>query len=238
MDIDLSPLTNIFSRVSDIKNNLTSTDTDKPLSAAQGKELKRQIDEIDSSSANVIDTLTSTDSTSALSANQGRMLDDKKVDFANANIVQAEVTYEDDSTETLNLLTYNTSEPNVFKVMVVWTNGDKSTRPDSVTVIMMQDGVEIQSYILNEENEWQTKDTFPLTNSGHNYEYKWDMLRIADYWKHSDIVNENLTIIRMTKISGAVPPAPSDDDIPSIPGDDDGDIPPLPKDASSVPERS
>ena len=174
MDIDLSPLSNIFSRVSDIKNNLTSTDTDKPLSAAQGKELKRQIDEIDSSSANVVDTLTSVSTTSALSAAQGRILESKKVDFVNANIVQAEVTYEDDSTETLNLLTYNAFAPNVFKVIVAWFDeDDESTRPDSVTVRMLQDGVDIQSYILNKENGWQAKDTFPLTNnSGHDYEYE------------------------------------------------------------------
>lgn len=65
MDIDLSPLTNIFSRVSDIKNNLTSTDTDKPLSAAQGKELKTQIDSKISSSdvTTVTATITYTDDT-------------------------------------------------------------------------------------------------------------------------------------------------------------------------------
>ena len=179
MDIDLSPLTNIFSRVSDIKNNLTSTDTDKPLSAAQGKELKRQIDEIDSSSANVIDTLTSLDNTSALSAEQGRILESKKVDFANANIVQAEVTYEDDSTETLNLLTYDAFDPDVLKVILVWIDeDDESSRPASVTARMMQDGGEIQSYILDGGNGWQTKDAFPWTN----HEYEWQISSISGYY--------------------------------------------------------
>lgn len=66
MDIDLSPLTNIFSRVSDIKNNLTSTDTDKPLSAAQGKELKTQVDSKMNSSdvTTVTATITYIDETS------------------------------------------------------------------------------------------------------------------------------------------------------------------------------
>ena len=65
MDIDLSPLTNIFSRVSDIKDNLTSTDTNKPLSANQGKELKTQIDEkINSSDFDTVTaTITYTDDT-------------------------------------------------------------------------------------------------------------------------------------------------------------------------------
>ncbi len=221
MDIDLSPLTNIFSRVSDIKNNLTSTDTDKPLSAAQGKELKRQIDEIDSSSANVVDTLTSLNNTSALSAKQGRILESKKVDFANANIVQAEVTYEDDSTETLNLLTYDAFDPDVLKVILVWIDeDDESSRPASVTARMMQDGVSIQSYILDGENGWQTKDTFPLTN--HEYEWQISGINGYGYYIHKDIVNKNLTIFSAFKLP-----------------DDDGDIPPAPgNDTPTVPERS
>lgn len=179
MDIDLSPLTNIFSRVSDIKNNLTSTDTDKPLSAEQG-----------------------------------RILEGKKVDFANANIVQAEVTYEDDSTETLNLLTYDEFDPDVLKVILVWIDeDDESSRPASVTARMMQDGVEIQSYILDGGNGWQTKDAFPWTN----HEYEWQISSISGYYIHNDIVNKNLTIFSAIKLpddDGDIPPAPGDDDSP------------------------
>jgi len=39
MDIDLSILNGIFYKITDIKDNLTSTDTNKPLSAKQGKIL-------------------------------------------------------------------------------------------------------------------------------------------------------------------------------------------------------
>ena len=65
MDIDFSSLFNIFSKISDIKDNLTSTDTNKPLSANQGKELKTQIDEkIDSSDFDTVTaTITYTDDT-------------------------------------------------------------------------------------------------------------------------------------------------------------------------------
>lgn len=54
-------------------NNLTSTSTTAPLSAAQGKELKRLIDS--KPNTPVVDSLTSTSTTSALSANQGKILD-------------------------------------------------------------------------------------------------------------------------------------------------------------------
>ena len=39
MDVDFSILNGIFSKITDIKDNLTSTDTNKPLSAKQGKIL-------------------------------------------------------------------------------------------------------------------------------------------------------------------------------------------------------
>lgn len=66
MDIDLSSLFNIFSKISDIKDDLTSTDNNKPLSANQGKELKTQIDsKIDSSDVTTVTaTITYVDKTS------------------------------------------------------------------------------------------------------------------------------------------------------------------------------
>lgn len=66
MDIDLSSLFNIFSKISDIKDDLTSTDSNKPLSANQGKELKTQIDsKIDSSDVTTVTaTITYVDKTS------------------------------------------------------------------------------------------------------------------------------------------------------------------------------
>lgn len=66
MDIDFSSLFNIFSKISDIKDDLTSTDSNKPLSANQGKELKTQIDsKIDSSDVTTVTaTITYVDKTS------------------------------------------------------------------------------------------------------------------------------------------------------------------------------
>lgn len=54
----------------DVVDNLTSTATDKPLSANQGRVLNENIPAVD-------DNLTSTSTTHALSANQGRVLNGK-----------------------------------------------------------------------------------------------------------------------------------------------------------------
>ena len=59
----------------DVVNTLTSDASDKPLSAAMGKELKRLIGNGQSgSTVQVIDNLNSTSASAALSANQGRVL--------------------------------------------------------------------------------------------------------------------------------------------------------------------
>lgn len=57
----------------EIVNNLTSTNTDKPLSAAMGKKLQDE----KLSKTDVVNNLTSTDTTKALSAAQGKKLNDQ-----------------------------------------------------------------------------------------------------------------------------------------------------------------
>lgn len=68
----------------DVVDNLTSTDTDKALSANQGKVLKELIDAVPV--VNVVDSLTSTSSTEALSSNQGKVLNEKVESKMNAPI--------------------------------------------------------------------------------------------------------------------------------------------------------
>lgn len=65
MDIDFSSLFDIFSQTSDIQDNLTSTATNKPLSANQGKELKTQLNnKLDSDDVDTVTaTITYTDDT-------------------------------------------------------------------------------------------------------------------------------------------------------------------------------
>lgn len=77
----------------EVVNDLLSGGPDKALSAEQGKELKRQLGEVETSVQNiissggvpVIDNLSSTSRTSALSANMGRELDSKKADASTVN---------------------------------------------------------------------------------------------------------------------------------------------------------
>ena len=60
--------------ISDVKDNLTSTDINKPLSANQGKQLQDNKVNI----SDIEDNLTSTDTNKPLSANQGKILNDTK----------------------------------------------------------------------------------------------------------------------------------------------------------------
>jgi hypothetical protein len=67
----------------DVIDNLTSTDTDKPLSANQGKVLQDGKEPADATilkQADIVDNLTSTSTAAPLSANQGKVLEDNKVD--------------------------------------------------------------------------------------------------------------------------------------------------------------
>lgn len=60
-------------RVTDVNNTLTSSSTDKPLSAAMGKKLQDE----KLAKTDVVDNLTTTDASKALSAAQGKVLNDK-----------------------------------------------------------------------------------------------------------------------------------------------------------------
>lgn len=60
-------------RVADINNTLTSSSTDKPLSAAMGKKLQDE----KLAKTDVVNNLTTTSTSKALSAAQGKMLNDK-----------------------------------------------------------------------------------------------------------------------------------------------------------------
>ena len=89
---DLAKKTNI----ADIIDNLTSSDSNKPLSANQGKTLKDELDKKANTTdmntelakkintADIVDNLTSTDTNKPLSANQGKVLKakvDKKINI-------------------------------------------------------------------------------------------------------------------------------------------------------------
>jgi hypothetical protein len=71
--------------VADVVDDLTSTDTDKPLSANQGKVLQDGKEPADATilkEADIVDNLTSTDTDKPLSANQGKVLQDGKLNLS------------------------------------------------------------------------------------------------------------------------------------------------------------
>ena len=73
---------------SDIVDNLTSEDVDKPLSANQGKVLQDSKEDADSTilkESDVEDNLKSTSTTKPLSANQGKLLEDNKASLSGAD---------------------------------------------------------------------------------------------------------------------------------------------------------
>lgn len=105
--------------VSDIKNNLTSTDTNKPLSAKQGKELKTLVDgKVNSADLATVATtgdyndLTGKPSTMAPSAHTHNISDvsnlqsslNSKMNTSDYSTVTLSVVFEDNTTGTYNLL--------------------------------------------------------------------------------------------------------------------------------------
>lgn len=119
--INLSLLGNVFSKVSDIKNNLTSTDTDKPLSAAQGKELKTQVDTKvnkvtgkELSSNDFTDSLKNKLENDVLSANFGYIDENLKMHFTVASLdldVDDDIIQEGEKTNVQATLTDDKEEP-------------------------------------------------------------------------------------------------------------------------------
>ena len=119
--INLSSLGNVFSKVSDIKNNLTSTDTNKPLSAAQGKELKTQVDTKvnkvtgkELSSNDFTDSLKNKLENDVLSANFGYIDEDLKIHFTVASLdldVDDNIIQQGEKTDVQATLTDDKEEP-------------------------------------------------------------------------------------------------------------------------------
>jgi len=95
---------------SDIVNDLNSTDTDKPLSANQGKLLQDNKEDADSTilkEGDVEDSLNSTSTTKPLSANQGKILNDDKEDADSTILKEGDVEDSLNSTSTTKPLSAN-----------------------------------------------------------------------------------------------------------------------------------
>lgn len=165
MDIDLGILNDIFSKITDVKNNLTSTDTNKPLSAKQGK-----------------------------------VLNETKIsyeDYLYIDTVDATVTYDDDSTDTIPFLADIRNVDGITKVAIKWndSNNENNTRPSSVTVLLKRNNNEIGTYFLTSENNWQKKVTVPIDDGqGNTYSYSWVVSSVIGYITDDVVQDGNLLI--------------------------------------------
>lgn len=104
--------------ISDIKDNLTSTDTDKPLSANQGKQLQDNKVNI----SDIKNNLTSTDENKPLSANQGKILNDTKANKV-ASPTDGNLIKTDSSG---NPVDTGIPASNIHKTRIIWAYQDFS----------------------------------------------------------------------------------------------------------------
>lgn len=107
---------NIFSKISDIKDNLTSTDTNKPLSAKQGYILNNSKVNI----SDIQNTLLSQSTDKPLSAKQGNEI---LFNYYSLEKMPVTVNYTDETTDEINLLTNIADSPNLMKVVVIFEEG-------------------------------------------------------------------------------------------------------------------
>lgn len=176
MDIDLGILNDIFSKITDIKNNLTSTDTNKPLSAKQGKVL-----------------------------NETKISHE---DYLYIDTVDATVTYEDDSTDTIPFLADIRNVDGIMKVAIKWddNNNENNTRPSSVAVMLERNNEQFQTYTLNSENNWQKKVTVPMDDGqGNTYSYSWVVSSVIGYITNDVVQDGNLLITTLRVFKGNQP---------------------------------
>ena len=165
MDIDLSILNGIFSKITDIKNNLTSTDTNKPLSAKQGKVL-----------------------------NETKISHE---DYLYIDTVDATVTYDDDSTDTIPFLADIRNIDGIMKVAIKWedNNNENNTRSDT-QVILKQNDVTFQVYMLTSRNNWQQKVIVPIDDGqGNTYSYSWVVDDDPAYTMTNSVQDGNLLVV-------------------------------------------
>lgn len=207
MDIDFSILNNIFSKVSDIKNNLTSTDTNKPLSAKQGQVLKTQVDSKVNIS-DIQDTLLSQSTNKPLSANQGSEI---LLNYYLLEKMPVTVTYEDETTEEINLLTNILDSPNLLKVVVLFDEDFKDIYEEyydsSLTSIdcLIKKNNEYDNVVqIQSQNNWVK--IIDLTDYETSYQnYTWDIDISGEYTYELDYnqvryQKENLIIYYLSNL--------------------------------------
>lgn len=111
----------------------------------------------------VQDNLVSYKTNKPLSGYQGQVLQDNKIGTEDVYYVPATVTYEDESTGTLNLLVLDSNNRirkdgfQNYLVRVIWldSQAQEGTRPDSVSVDFSVNGNVTDTQILTEQDNWK-----------------------------------------------------------------------------------
>lgn len=152
---------NSLVRVADINNTLTSSSTDKPLSAAMGKKLQDE----KLAKTSVVNNLTTTDTSKALSAAQGKALNDKISGLGNVYRVKGTKN----TIEEVYDISANAKLGDVWNVTSAFTIGNKPY-PANTNVVCVA--------------EWSTS-----TTSQNNWDPLGGTVDLSTYVPKSDIVD-------------------------------------------------
>ena len=149
--------------VDDIRNTLTSTETNKALSAAMGKKLQDE----KLAKTDVVNNLTTTDTTKALSAAQGKMLNDK----FNGNKININFSATSNSTDNATIKGYmgNIDGATLVSKLTYGANLVDSSSEDWVITLQEVSATKVVFVGLKLQSFRIATKTITVTISGSNY---------------------------------------------------------------------
>lgn len=149
--------------VDDIRNTLTSTETNKALSAAMGKKLQDE----KLSKTDVVNNLTTTDTSKALSAAQGKALNDK----LNGNKININFSATSNSTDNATIKDYmgNIDGATLVTKLTYGANLVDSSSDDWVITLQEVSATKVVFAGLKFKSSHIATKTITVTISGSNY---------------------------------------------------------------------
>lgn len=150
-------------RVADVNNTLTSSSTDKPLSAAMGKKLQDE----KLAKTDVVNNLTTTDTSKALSAAQGKALNDK----FNGNKININFSATSNSTDNATIKGYmgNIDGTTLVSKLTYGANLVDSSSEDWVITLQEVSATKVVFVGLKLQSSRIATKTITVTISGSNY---------------------------------------------------------------------
>lgn len=196
----------------EIVNNLTSSDTNKPLSAAMGKQLNDE----KISRSEIVNNLVTNDSSKPLSAAQGKKLQDEKLSKTDANNtyltkVNAESTYAKKadgishySIGELTVLSSNPTQeqlktalgtPSAFRKAIdagelILVTGNANVQSQKLATCIIDSGNVIVKYLYPGNNDWTVIAKCVPASSGDNWDNAQFSVRIVKPLDSAGIIIE------------------------------------------------